>query len=63
MLLCGVPSLVGIGLGIAGLNKANKTGGSKGLAIAGIVISSVVVLLYLVVFVVFFAVGASSSGS
>lgn len=34
--LCCIPGVVGIGLGIAGLNQAKRTGVGRGLSIAGI---------------------------
>ncbi|HEX2901884.1 MAG TPA: DUF4190 domain-containing protein [Jatrophihabitans sp.] len=34
--LCIIPGLVGIGLGIAGLNEAKRTGVGRGMSIAGI---------------------------
>lgn len=47
LFFCGVPALVGIGLGIAGLTQSKRTGTGKGMAIAGIVIGAVVVVLYI----------------
>jgi hypothetical protein len=43
-LCCGIGSLVGIGLGIAGLNQAQQLGTGRRLSIAGIVIGGLGVL-------------------
>lgn len=44
-LCCGIGSLVGIGLGIAGLNQAQQLGTGRRLSIAGIVIGALGVLV------------------
>lgn len=44
-LCCGIGSLVGIGLGIAGLNQAQQLGTGRRLSIAGIIIGGVGVLV------------------
>ena len=44
-LCCGIGSLVGIGLGIAGLNQAQRLGTGRRLSIAGIVVGGVGVLV------------------
>ncbi|NNG38580.1 DUF4190 domain-containing protein [Flexivirga sp. ID2601S] len=59
--LCFIGSLVGIGLGIAALSQAKKTGAGRGMAIAGIVIGAVEIVLGIGFFIVLFATGSSSS--
>jgi hypothetical protein len=44
-LCCGIGSLVGIGLGIAGLNQAQQLGTGRRLSIAGIVVGGLGVLV------------------
>ncbi len=69
-LVCGILSLfclfplgfVGVGLGVAGLGKAKKTGGSgKGLAIGGIVTGAIGILATLA-FVALIIFGGNSDG-
>ncbi|MGX7680770.1 DUF4190 domain-containing protein [Jatrophihabitans sp. DSM 45814] len=42
---CGIPGLVGVGLGIAGYRQSRRTGVGKGMSIAGIVIGASFALL------------------
>ncbi|WP_265442423.1 DUF4190 domain-containing protein [Flexivirga meconopsidis] len=61
LFLCFIGSIVGIGLGIAALGQAKKTGAGRGMAIAGIVIGAVEIVLGIVLVVAMIATGSSSS--
>jgi hypothetical protein len=52
---CGIPALVGIGLGIAGYQQSRRTGVGRGLSIAGICTGAVVVLLAIAGLILVFA--------
>ncbi|MEV4561561.1 DUF4190 domain-containing protein [Kitasatospora sp. NPDC049285] len=52
----GLLGLVGIGVGIAALNKATQTGQGRGVAIGGIVISTLGVLISIALLVFIFVV-------
>ena len=52
-LLCGIGPLLGLVFGIIALNQIKQTGqGGRGMAIAGIVISSVLIALFIVVMII-----------
>ena len=56
--LCGIPSLIGLILSIVGLNKSKKVNGKgKGLSIAGIIISAIMMVVFIVLSIVI-AIGA-----
>ncbi|EHB49908.1 integral membrane protein [Mycolicibacterium rhodesiae JS60] len=64
LLLCGLPSIAGIILGIIAMRETKRTGQDGfGLGVAGVAIGGVVVALYLLyfVFVVIVAAGTASS--
>lgn len=61
-LLCGIGAIVGIVLGILGLNKAKELGGTgRGMAIAGIVIGGVMIALWIGYIGLAFATSTSTS--
>lgn len=54
LITCGITSIVGLVLSIIGLNKSKEVNGkNKGMAIAGIVISAIVIIIYAIM--MFFA--------
>lgn len=48
----GIPAIIALVLSILGLNKSKKAGHKNGLALAGVIISAIVIVLTLVFFVV-----------
>jgi hypothetical protein len=63
LLLCGLPSIAGIILGIVAMRETKRTGQDGfGLAVAGLVIGSVVVAL-VVLYIAFIIIIAATTGS
>ena len=54
LITCGITSVIGLVLSIIGLNKSKELNGkNKGMAIAGIVISAIIIIIYVIM--MFFA--------
>ncbi|MFD0528619.1 hypothetical protein ACFQ1I_19065 [Kitasatospora arboriphila] len=52
----GFLGLIGLGVGIAGLNKSNQTGVGRNAAIGGIVLNVLAVLISIAIVVFYFSV-------
>lgn len=60
---CGSLSIIGLILSIIGLLKSKKMNGkSEGAAIAGIIISSILIFLWILVIVLLFIIGTNDNG-